>query len=83
MASACSKPLQEEESTAKARVSVQVIELNKGIVKDELTLSASTLYLKRNVVTSPIPSFITQVFIKLGDDVKEGQMLYQLEMVLT
>ncbi len=79
VASACSKPLQEEESTAKARVSVQVVELNKGIVKDELTLSASTLYLKRNVVASPIPSFITQVFIKLGDAVKEGQILYQLE----
>ena len=77
--SACSKPSEEEESTVRARVSVQVVELSKGVVKDELTLSASTLYLKRNVVTSPIPSFITQVFIKLGDAVKEGQALYELE----
>ena len=31
------------------------------------------------MVTSPIPAFITQVFIKLGEPVKEGQMLYVLE----
>ncbi|MBK7653463.1 MAG: HlyD family efflux transporter periplasmic adaptor subunit [Flammeovirgaceae bacterium] len=77
-ASACSKP-EEEESTVRARVSVQVVELNRGVIKDELTFSASTLYLKRNVVSSPIPSFVTQVFIKLGEAVKEGQVLYQLE----
>ncbi len=76
---ACSKPLQEEESTIKAKVSVTVVELNKGIVKDELTLSSNTVYLKRNVVTSPIPAFITEVFIKLGESVVEGQVLYQLE----
>lgn len=78
-ASACSKPPEEEESTVRARVSIQVVELNRGVIKDELTFSASTLYLKRNVVSSPIPSFVTQVFIKLGEAVKEGQVLYQLE----
>ncbi len=76
---ACNKPATEEESTIKAKVSVDVVNLNNGIVKDELTLFASTLYLKRNIVTSPIPAFITQVFIKLGDPVKEGQVLYILE----
>lgn len=79
IASACSKPLQDEESTVRAKVSVQVVELSKGIVKDELSLSSSTMYLKRNVVTAPIPSFINQVYIKLGDFVKEGQELYLLE----
>jgi hypothetical protein len=79
LAFACGKTAQDEESTPSAKVSVQVVKMNRGIVKDELTLSASTLYLKRNVVTSPIPAFITQVFIKLGDAVKEGEVLYQLE----
>lgn len=76
---ACSKPASEEDSVVKAKVSVEVTSLSYGIVKDELTLFANTLYLKRNLVTSPIPAFITQVFIKLGDPVKEGQVLYVLE----
>ncbi len=76
---ACSKPSFEDGSSVKAKVSVEVTKLSTGIVKDQLALFANTLYLKRNVVTSPIPAFITQVFIKLGDPVKEGQMLYVLE----
>lgn len=76
---ACSKPVTEEDSLVKAKVSVEVTGLSKGVVKDELTLFANTLYLKRNIVTSPIPAFITQVFIKLGDPVKQGQLLYVLE----
>src|SRR5882762_1489260 len=75
---ACHKPATEEEA-AKARVTVEVTSLSSGIIKDELTLFANTLYLKRNIVTAPIPSFIVQVFIKLGDPVKEGQLLYVLE----
>ncbi len=75
---ACSKPVTED-SPVKAKVSVEVTGLSTGVVKDELTLFANTLYLKRNVVTSPIPAFITQVFIKLGEPVKEGQVLYILE----
>lgn len=76
---ACSKSAPVEESVVKAKVAVEVTGLTTGIVKDELTLFANTLYLKRNVVTSPIPAFITQVYIKLGDPVKEGQVLYVLE----
>ena len=76
---ACSKSVTEEDSPVKAKVSVEVTGLSTGVIKDELTLFANTLYLKRNVVTSPIPAFITQVFIKLGDPVKEGQLLYILE----
>ncbi len=79
LATACTKIATEEEAPIKAKVLVEVTSMNNGIVKDELTLFANTLYLKRNVVTSPIPAFITQVFIKLGDAVKEGQVLYVLE----
>jgi len=76
---ACQKPPSEEESSAHARVSVDVTTLGSGIVRDELTLFATTTYLKRNVVTSPIPAFITQVFVKLGDRIRQGQTLYVLE----
>ena len=75
---ACHQP-SPEDATVKAKVPVEVIGLSNGIIKDELTLFANTLYLKRNVVTASIPAFITKVFIKLGDPVKEGQFLYVLE----
>ena len=75
----CGRISSEEDAPIKPRVAVHVIGLTRGIVKDELTLFANTLYLKRNVVTSPIPAFITMVFIKLGDPVKQGQVLYVLE----
>ena len=75
----CGRTSVEEDSPVKAKVAVEVTGLRSGVVKDELTLFANTLYLKRNMVTAPIPAFITQVFIKLGDPVKMGQVLYLLE----
>lgn len=75
----CGRTAPEGDTTVKAKVAVEVTELSQGVVKDELTLFANTLYLKRNVVTAPIPAFITEVFIKLGDPVKIGQVLYLLE----
>lgn len=77
--SSCNRISSNEEVSAKAKVGVEVVGLTKGNVNDELTLFANTLYLKRNVVTAPIPAFITQVFIKLGDIVKIGKVLYLLE----
>jgi hypothetical protein len=75
----CSGPVAQEESSGQAKVSVEVTGISKGIIKDELTLSASTLYLNRNVVVSPIPSYITHVHVKLGESVKKGQLLFELE----
>ncbi len=76
---ACHQPAAEDSSAIKAKVAVDITRLSSGIIKDELTLFATTLYLKRNIVTAPIPAFIVQVFIKLGDPVKQGQLLYVLE----
>src|SRR5437868_506649 len=76
---ACHKPAAEDDTAIKAKVPVEITGISNGIIKDELTLFANTLYLTRNVVTAPIPAFITKVFIKLGDPVKEGQLLYVLE----
>jgi hypothetical protein len=77
--SSCNKTPLEEDSDLKAKVTVEVTGLTRAIVKDELTLFANTLYLKRNVVTTPIPAFITNVFVKLGEPVRQGQVLYILE----
>jgi len=76
---ACRQPIPEEETSVVAKVSVNVVELTKGSVQDGITLSANTLYLNRNVVTATIPAFITRVNIKLGQSVKRGQVLYELQ----
>ena len=58
---------------------VEVVNVKFGSVDDELILSATTIYLKRNVVTATIPAFITNVKVKLGDAIKKGDVLYELE----
>jgi pyruvate/2-oxoglutarate dehydrogenase complex dihydrolipoamide acyltransferase (E2) component len=76
---ACKQAAPEEEITVRPKVSVSVVEISRGTVKEKLTLMANTLYLKRNVVTAPLPSYVSKVFIRLGDRVKQGQALFQLE----
>ena len=51
---------------------VEVVSVKYGTVDDELILSATTVYLKRNVVTATIPAFITNVRVKLGDAVNKA-----------
>jgi len=68
-----------KEVEKEAKTPVQVTHISKGTVKDELTLFGTTMYMKRNAVTAPIPAYITEVTIKLGDRVEEGQILYVLQ----
>jgi multidrug efflux pump subunit AcrA (membrane-fusion protein) len=70
---------QDEEHAVTAKTPVEITCLQKGTVSDDLELFGNTLYLKRNVVTASIPAFITTVRIKLGDKVKEGEVLYEME----
>ena len=69
----------EEKEILNPKSIVQVVNVRQGSVDDELILSATTVYLKRNVVTATIPAFITNVRIKLGDAVNKGDVLYELE----
>jgi hypothetical protein len=72
------KELEETEIT-NARTFVEVVNIKPGSVDDELILSATTVYLKRNVVSATIPAFITNVRVKLGDAVNKGDVLFELE----
>ncbi|UBM58678.1 efflux RND transporter periplasmic adaptor subunit [Marinilongibacter aquaticus] len=61
------------------KTAVQVVGVSKGSVDNELTLFGTTIYLKRNTVTAPIPAFINEVHVKLGDKVNKGDILYVLQ----
>ena len=67
------------EQTLLPKTPVEITTIQYGSVDDELLLFGTTIYLKRNMVTSPIPAFITNVRIKLGDKVNQGDVLYELE----
>lgn len=78
--SSCTKKENNAElATSSPRTPVEATVIHKGSIANQLTLFGSTLYLKRNVVTSPIPAFITDVHIKLGDHINKGDVLYNLE----
>jgi len=68
-----------EEVVQKPRVPVEVTTMKNGSVNDNLQLSATTVYLSHNIVMAPIPAYITKVYIKIGERVSQGQLLYELE----
>jgi multidrug efflux pump subunit AcrA (membrane-fusion protein) len=75
----CTQHAPQEESIAVAKSPVQVVHVRNGSINDKIILSANTIYLKRNVVTAQIPAFITKVHVRLGDQVRKGAVLYELE----
>ncbi|MBA3664900.1 MAG: HlyD family efflux transporter periplasmic adaptor subunit [Bacteroidetes bacterium] len=75
----CIQRPKEEEVKITARPHVQVEGIRTGSINDDITLSATSVYLKRNVVTAEIPAFITKVNFRLGDKVVKGQVLYELQ----
>ena len=61
------------------KAEVKVIHLGQGSISDDLTLFGTTYYLKRNIVTAPIPAFVIGVNVKLGHKVSKGDILYVLQ----
>lgn len=75
----CNNTVQVEQKLLQPKSPVQVTSIRLGAINDRLTLSATTIYLKRNVITAEIPAFIVKVNIHLGDRVLKGQVLYELQ----
>jgi len=57
---------------------VETSSIKYGGMQDEVTLQATSLYLRKNVVTAPVPCFVVRVNIKLGDQVNTGMTLFDL-----
>ncbi len=76
---ACNNKQQELEQLVTPKSPVQTTTVRIGSIDDNLILSATTIYLKRNVITAEIPAFITKVNIHLGDRITKGQVLYELQ----
>lgn len=79
LAACGSKTTENADKVLTPKTPVEITKLQYGSVDDELLLFGTTVYLKRNMVTAPIPAFITNVHVKLGDKVNKGDVLYELE----
>lgn len=60
-------------------VNVTLTHISYGNISNDITLSASTAYLNKSLVTAPIAGYIVKVYVQVGDKVKAGQPLYELE----
>ncbi len=79
---ACKNAAPKEDAPAadvqpKAQVTVAAVTI--GDMNEQVPLSAVTAYVQRNMVTAPIPCFLMEVKIKLGQSVHKGEVLYVLE----
>lgn len=63
----------------KPKAQVKVVSPSIENLKVQQKFFGTSVYLKRNIITSPIPAFITKVHIKLGQKIKKGDLLYELE----
>lgn len=79
VASCTTKTETKVEEIITPKTPVQIVSVSNGSINDELILFATTIYLKRNVVTASIPAFVTNVSVKLGDKVNKGDVLYILQ----
>ena len=78
---ACKSEKKEEAAAEepKPRAQVTVAAATTGNMTDQVPLSAVTAYLQRNNVTAPVPCFLAEVKVKLGQTVQKGDILYELE----
>lgn len=77
--SGCGQKSASDVQEEKSRTEVTLTHVTFGRIEKETILSATTAYLNKSVVSTPIPAFVTNVLVQPGTIVKAGQTLYQLE----
>ena len=63
----------------KSQTAVTLTHAVLGKIEKKMMLSATTVYQNKSVVTTPIPAFISKIFVQPGTRVKSGQILCQME----
>lgn len=61
------------------KTAVTVTQVSQGTINDSITLSATTTYLNKSLITSPIAAYVTKVFVEQGSNVQAGQTIFRLE----
>jgi biotin carboxyl carrier protein len=69
-------PLEEEQTPV---VSVKTTSIVKGDIEEEVRFNGSTVYLKKNLVTSPIAGYVVKANAKFGQEVLAGEILFEIQ----
>jgi multidrug efflux pump subunit AcrA (membrane-fusion protein) len=64
---------------AAPKAQVTVTHVVRRAMERSLELQGTSLYLRKNLVTAPIPAYLTAVHIRLGERVSKGQLLFELQ----
>ena len=79
MTISCHNKTEEGQSEIKSAAQVKITNVSYKNMEDQVTLTATSIYLQRSQVTAPVAGYITHVYLKYGDAVKKGQTLYDIE----
>jgi hypothetical protein len=60
-------------------VSVKVSPLTKGEIINEVSFNGTSVYLRKNLVVSPIAGYVSKVYVKYGEEVQKGQPLFEIQ----
>jgi len=78
MLNSCAKKEAKEEEQ-KPVVSVKTSPVTFGGIDNKLSFNGKTIYLKKNLVVSPISGYVHRMTVKFGDAVKKGQLLFEIQ----
>ena len=74
-----SKQTDNSEEVVVPKAAVRITSPIMGKIADQVTLNGKTVYLKSNSVVAPISGYLTAVNIKLGDNIQENAVLFEIE----
>ena len=60
-------------------VSVKTSAVRFGKIESKLTFNGKTVYIKKNLVVSPISGYVRKISVKFGDYVKKGDLLFEIQ----
>jgi hypothetical protein len=60
-------------------VSVKTEPVFQGDIEKKISFNGKTIYLKKNVVVSPIAGYIVKAAARFGEDVKRGDLLFEIQ----
>ncbi len=60
-------------------VSVKTTVIKLGDIENMINLNGKTIYLKKNIVVSPIPGYVIRMNIRFGDVVQKNDLLFEVQ----
>lgn len=75
----CHGKKEKPEAEIKPVAQVKITNVAYKNMEEQVTLTATSIYLQRSQVTAPVSGYITHVYIMYGDAVRKGQGLYDIE----